>query len=156
MNHADKDVGIYAAQLYLESLNVLGSTRRAAAPELLRRHGARTCRSSSSSTARATRPTENTEQCDLLTRIQCDIQRLKAQKLGRARRQQAKAARTARSSIYEKGGDAYIELWRDVLRGARSSKGEASQCEKRGRDRLQRGARPSRPRASSRRRFRRG
>jgi len=26
MNHADKDVGIYASQLYLESLNILGSS----------------------------------------------------------------------------------------------------------------------------------
>jgi hypothetical protein len=39
MNHADHEVGIYAAQLYLESLNILGNAAPSPAPWLLRRHG---------------------------------------------------------------------------------------------------------------------
>ncbi len=39
MNHPDKDVGIYAAQLYLESVNVLGSHTHPARIHVLQRHG---------------------------------------------------------------------------------------------------------------------
>ena len=38
LHHADTPVGIYASQLYLESINVLGGNER---DELLRRHGPR-------------------------------------------------------------------------------------------------------------------
>ena len=79
LNHSDRDVGIYAAQLYLESVNVLGAhfAQDRAASTTWRR----TFRSSSSSTAAATRPTKNDEACTSLNKIQVDILRLKAQKL---------------------------------------------------------------------------
>ena len=80
MTHADKDVGIYAAQLYLESVNVLGAHSKPPriscfndmaedVPKFLDLY------------CTGDKLAKNQDQCTTLTKIQCDIQRLKAQKL---------------------------------------------------------------------------
>src|SRR6185436_15216224 len=80
LSHSDKDAGIYVVQLYLESINVLGSRAEPlrsgcfddmadAVPKFLELY----CKGS--------KYEDNKEQCELLTRIKFDIQRLRAQKI---------------------------------------------------------------------------
>src|SRR5262249_13140978 len=107
MSHADKDVGIYAAQFYLESLNVLGSgvepTRpscyddmAADVPKFIERYSP------------GGKEKQDAEQDGRLTRIQRDIERLRAEELVKAAdRGGAEAAKQ-----YEKAANAYLELWK--------------------------------------------
>ena len=107
VNHAEKDVGIYAAQLYLESLNVLGSHSDPPRPACFDRMAEDVpvfiklyCEGGNFQ--------KNQEQCTQLTKIQCDIQRLKAQKtVELADRGGATSLR-----LYEDAGNQYIALWR--------------------------------------------
>ncbi len=69
---------------------------------------ATTSPSSSSCTARATRPRRTRSSAPLLAKIQCDIQRLKRPEARRGRRQ---GRQRTRSTLFEKGGKAYFELW---------------------------------------------
>ena len=125
MTYPDKDVGIYAAQLYLESLNVLGTHSEPPKPP-------------ASTTMAEDVPLfiklyceggelqKNQDQCTSLTKIQCDIQRLKAQKtVELADRGGAKALR-----LYEKGGNAYIRLWRNYGEEPLRASSQPPQCEK--------------------------
>jgi tetratricopeptide (TPR) repeat protein len=99
MNYADKDVGIYAAQLYLEALNVLGSSVEPTRPG---------CYDDMATDVpvfidkycQGEKGKANSEQCGILNRIQRDIERLRAEET-------IKAA--------DRGGaDApnYLELWK--------------------------------------------
>lgn len=107
MNHSDRDVGIYAAQLYLESLNVLGSHSEPPKPS---------CFESMADDVprfielycQGDKFAKNEEQCTTLTKIQCDIQRLKAQKTVELADQGG--ANSLR--LYEQAGNDYIALWR--------------------------------------------
>jgi len=80
LNHSDHEVGIYAAQLYLESLNIIGTHSEPPrsscygdigkdVPEFIKLY----CSDSKKSS--------NEEQCGVLNRIQRDIQRLQAETL---------------------------------------------------------------------------
>ena len=124
MNYADKDVGIYAAQLYLESLNVLGTHSEPPKPA---------CFDSMAQDVplfiklycEGANFQKNQEQCTSLTKIQCDIKRLKAQKtVELADRGGAAALR-----LYEQAGNEYIELWRTYGESAIREK-QPPQCEK--------------------------
>jgi tetratricopeptide (TPR) repeat protein len=107
VSYPDKDVGIYAAQLYLESLNVIGSHTEPPKPGCFDKMAEDVplfiklfCEGANF--------TKNQEQCTSLTKIQCDIHRMKAQKtVELADRGGANALRT-----YEEAGNAYIQLWR--------------------------------------------
>lgn len=107
VNHSDRDVGIYAAQLYLESLNVLGSHSEPPKPSCFEKMADDVplfiqlyCQGDKFS--------KNEEQCTTLTKIQCDIQRLKAQKtVELADKGGPNALR-----LYEQAGNDYIALWR--------------------------------------------
>ena len=124
LNHADHDSAIFAAQLYLESLNVLGSKSEPVRPE---------CYSDMGDDVPAFlelycgagKYEDNKEQCDLLTRIQCDVQRLRAEKTVEVADKGGPDALTK----YKEGGDAYVELWRTYGEEQLSSGGE-SQCGK--------------------------
>ncbi len=107
LNHADHDSSIYAAQLYLESVNVLGSKSEPPKPECFMEMGDDVpaflelfCDEK--------KYEENKEQCDILTRIQCDVKRLRAEKIV----EKADAGGADALENYKKGGDAYIEIWR--------------------------------------------
>ena len=108
LNYADKDVGIYAAQLYLESVNVLGAHSSPPRP---------TCFDDMSADVpkfielycTGDKLAKNQEQCTNLTKIQCDIQGLKAAKLVELADKQGG---TQALQIYEQAGNAYFELWR--------------------------------------------
>lgn len=112
LNHADKDAGIYAAQLYLESVNVLGSKAEPPRPACFDDMGADVPKFIELYCTGA-KAADNKENCDLLTRIQCDIQRLRAQKtVELADSQQEKGSYREALENYKKGADAYLELWR--------------------------------------------
>jgi hypothetical protein len=77
MNHADTEVGVYAAQLYLEALNMLGSSVEPPRPACYTDMAADVprfvelyCKGDGAK--------KNAEVCGILTRIQSDIERLRA------------------------------------------------------------------------------
>jgi tetratricopeptide (TPR) repeat protein len=106
LNNSDRDVGIYAAQLYLESINVLGQhfekpscydDMEKDVPKFLELY------------CGGEKAAKNAEQCTTLNKIQVDILRLKAQKLVELA---DKSGGKEALSMYEKGGAAYFEMFR--------------------------------------------
>src|SRR6185437_12208255 len=107
MNYSDKDVGIYAAQLYLESLNVLGSSieptrpacfddMKADVPVFIEKY------------CQGDRGKQNADQCAILNRIQRDIERLAAQETVKA----ADRGGPDAPKLFEKGAQAYLDMWK--------------------------------------------
>ncbi len=130
INHADKDAGMYAAQLYLESMNVLGSRAEPPRP---------TCFDDMAKDVpvfielycTGDKLEDNKEQCELLNRIQFDIMRLAAEKTVEKADGEADGGNfTAALEDYKKGGDAYLELWRKYCEGPLSEGQKPSECEK--------------------------
>ena len=113
MNHADKDVGIYASQLYLEALNVLGSSLEPARPS---------CYDDMATDVpkfidlycKGGKEKDNAEQCGILFRIQRDIERLRAEELIKAA---DKPNNPDSVKQYEKGAQAYLDLWKKYGEG---------------------------------------
>jgi tetratricopeptide (TPR) repeat protein len=107
MNNGDRDVGIYAAQLYLESVNVLGSHSNPPRPS---------CFDDMASDVpkfvdlycSGDKLAKNQDQCTTLTKIQCDIQRLKGQKLTELADKGAPNA----LQLDEQAAGVYLEIWR--------------------------------------------
>jgi hypothetical protein len=130
INHADKDAGIFAAQLYLESVNVLGS--RAEPP----RPGCFDDMSKDVPTflelyCKGSKFEDNKEQCETLTRIQFDIMRLKAQKLvEKGDSLSEKGNYKEGLDTYKKGAEAYLDLWRTYCEQPLSKGEKPKQCEK--------------------------
>lgn len=124
LNHSNNDAGIYAAQLYLESLNVLGSKSEPAKPS---------CFDDMANDVPAFlelyctggKAEDNKEQCDLLTRIQCDVRRLAAQKT--VELADSGKAGSGTIELYKKGGDSYMELWK-IYGEKQLAAGGQSQC----------------------------
>jgi tetratricopeptide (TPR) repeat protein len=123
LNHSDKDAAVYAGQLYLEAVNVLGAKSEPPKPVCFEEMS-KDVPKFIASFCSAEKYAEEKENCDLLTRIQCDIRRLAAEKT-------VELADTGKGDesleLYKKGGDAYIAIWRDYGEGP-LAKGEASQC----------------------------
>ncbi len=125
MENSDKDVGIYAAQLYLESVNVLGQHSNPPRPS---------CFDDMASDVpkflelycTGEKFAKNQEQCTNLTKIQCDIQRLKAEKLVQLA---DKTGGSAALGTYEQAGNTYYELWRKYGEGP-ISQNQAPTCDK--------------------------
>jgi len=128
LNHSDNDAGIFAAQLYLEALNVLGAkggklgcfdAMAEDVPAFLKNY----CEGADFE--------ENKEQCELLTRIQFDVQRLAAQKKVELADSQADKGEYLKArDNYIAGAEAYLKLWREYCE-ERMSKGDpGKQCEK--------------------------
>lgn len=123
MNNADRDVGIYAAQLYLESINVLGQhfskptcydDMEKDVPKFLELY------------CSGDKAAKNAEQCTILNKIQVDILRLKAQKLVELA---DKSGGKEALGMYEKGGTAYFEMFRKYCQDPVNN-GQQPQAEK--------------------------
>jgi TolA-binding protein len=118
MNYADKDVGIYAAQFYLESLNVLGSSVEPTHP---------TCYDDMAQDVpkfldlycKGDKAKQNAEQCGTLNGIQRDIERLQAEELIKAADKKGGADSY---KMYEKGGQLYLDMWKKYSEAACESK----------------------------------
>lgn len=123
MNHADRDAGLYASQLYLESINVLGSNLGKVScfddmeqdvPKFLELYCA------------GDKAAKNAEQCTALNKIQVDILRLKAQKTVEIA---DKGGGKEALAYYEKGGTAYFEMFRKYCQDPVNN-GQPAQAEK--------------------------
>jgi TolA-binding protein len=130
INHSDKDAGLFAAQLYLESVNVLGSRAEPPRPSCFDEMG-KDVPTFIELYCKGAKAEDNKEQCETLTRIQFDIQRLKAQKIVElADGQQDKGSYRESLDNYKKGADAYLELWRGYCEEPLSKGEKPKQCEK--------------------------
>ncbi|MGA2449704.1 MAG: tetratricopeptide repeat protein [Polyangiaceae bacterium] len=106
MDYPESDSAVYASQLYLESINVLtfhGSPNRPSCiddmiqdvPKFIELF------------CTGDKAQKNEETCTVLTKVQCDILRLKAQKTV----EDADKGGTNALELFEKGGRAYFDLW---------------------------------------------
>jgi tetratricopeptide (TPR) repeat protein len=127
LNHADSDAGVYAAQLYLESINVVGEHSKPPRPS---------CFDDMASDVpkfidlycSADKYAKNQEQCDILTRIQCDIRRMKAQKQNELAGSYPEGS-PERLRMFEDAARTYLDLWR-TYGEPNLAQGKPSQCEK--------------------------
>jgi tetratricopeptide (TPR) repeat protein len=122
--HADSDSAVYAAQLYLESINVLtfhGMPNRnrcidemiVDVPKFLEMFCA------------GEKAAKNEDTCTILQKVQCDIRRLRAQRIV----EQADKGGNDSLELFEKGGKAYFDLWDEY--GAKPLKeNKPALCEK--------------------------
>ncbi|HTQ05803.1 MAG TPA: hypothetical protein VMI54_18200 [Polyangiaceae bacterium] len=130
INHSDKDAGIYAAQLYLEAINVLGSRAEPPRPSCFDDMG-KDVPTFLELYCKGPKFEDNKEQCETLTRIQFDIARLKAQKIVElADGQQEKGQYRESLDNYKKGADAYLDLWRTYCEEPLAKGDHPKQCEK--------------------------
>ena len=125
MSNSNKEVGIYAAQLYLESVNVMGAHSQPPRPSCFDDMGADVpkfvdlyCTGANAA--------KNSEQCTSLAKIQCDIQRIKAQKLVELA---DKTPGTTQAETYEQAGNTYYDLWKRYGETPLSA-GQPAQCDK--------------------------
>jgi len=124
LNYADKDAAVYASQLYLEALNVVGSKSEPPKPACFDELSKDVPKFLALYCAGDKYAAEK-ENCDLLTRIQCDIRRLSAEKT--VELADSGKGGDAALELYKKAGDAYIAIWRDYGE-EHLTKGEPSQC----------------------------
>lgn len=130
INHSDKDAGIFAAQLYLESVNVLGSRAEPPRPACFD-DMAKDVPVFLELYCKGSKYDDNKEQCETLTRIQFDIMRLKAQKLVEKGDSLSEKGDYKNSlDTYKKGAEAYLDLWRTYCEGPLSKGEHPKQCEK--------------------------
>ena len=108
VNYPDSDLGMPAAMLYLESINVLtwhGTPKRSACiddmvtdvPNFLDTY------------CSGGKDAKNPESCTTLAKVQCDIQRLKAQRI--VDQANADPPPTNQLQLYQDAGKAYFKLW---------------------------------------------
>jgi len=123
-DHPDNDSAVYASQLYLESINVLtfhGSPNRstclddmiADVPKFIDMF------------CTGDKMQKNEDTCTLLTKVQCDIQRLRAQHIV----EEADKGGNNALELFEKGGKAYFDLW-DKYCATQLRANQQPQCEK--------------------------
>jgi tetratricopeptide (TPR) repeat protein len=107
MTYPDKEVGVISAQLYLEALNVMGSSieptrpscfddMKADVPTFIDKY----CQGDKART--------NSEQCSVLNRIQRDIERLSAEETVKA----ADRGGADAPKMYEKAASTYLDMWK--------------------------------------------
>lgn len=127
LNYPKHDSGIFAAQLYLEAVNVLGAKgdrpscfddMAADVPKFIAHY----CQGADFE--------ENQDQCELLTRIEFDVRRLAAQKRVELADKQIDAG-NAREALdnYRAGADSYLELWKSYCEKPLSEGKGGKQCE---------------------------
>lgn len=124
MNHSDLDSGIYAAQLYLEALNILGASNESPRPGCFDEMGEAVPKFLSLY-CEGGKASKNQEQCTMLTKIQCDIQRLKAQKTVEL----ASKGSTNALRLYEEGANTYLGIWKKYGEGPMEA-GQKPQCDR--------------------------
>lgn len=122
LNHADKDASIYASQLYLESLNILGSSLEPAHPSCYDDMATDVPKFIESFCQKGKE--KDAEQCGTLIRIQRDIERLRAEKLVEA----ASKGGADAPKQFEKAANSYMDMWRKYSEEACKNKQPA--CER--------------------------
>jgi TolA-binding protein len=105
-DYPDTDSAVYAAQLYLESINVLtfhGLPNRSSCIDDMIADVPKFIDIFCS----GDKMQKNEEQCTILTKVQCDIQRLRAQRIV----EEADKGGNNSLELFDKGGKAYFDLW---------------------------------------------
>ncbi|MDP9033469.1 MAG: tetratricopeptide repeat protein [Myxococcota bacterium] len=105
-SHTENDSAVYAAQLYLESINVLmfhGQPNRNSCIDDMISDVPKFIEMFCS----GDKMQKNEETCTILTKVQCDIQRLRAQRIV----EDADKGGSNALELFEKGGKAYFDLW---------------------------------------------
>ncbi len=105
-NHSDNDFAVYASQLYLESTNVLafhGLPNRSSCIDDMVTDVPKFIDLFCS----GDKAQKNDDTCTLLTKVQCDIQRLRAQHIV----EEADKGGNSAVELFKKGGKAYFDLW---------------------------------------------
>ncbi len=120
LNHPDSDAGIYAAQLSLEALNVLGTTMKPARPACYEEMSRDVPKFVDAYCAEGMKK-ENTESCSTLARVSCDLERTTLDGMVRG----ADAVNGAEAT-YERAAGAYLEFWN--RRGKPSAEGKLPPC----------------------------
>ncbi|OQX69369.1 MAG: hypothetical protein B6A08_05670 [Sorangiineae bacterium NIC37A_2] len=129
LNHADHDAGIFAAQLYLEALNVLGSKAEPPRPGCFDEM-ATDVPKFIQNFCKGADFEENKEQCELLTRIEFDVKRLAAQKRVELADSQADKGNFREAlENYKTGGDQYLAIWREYCEAPLAAGEKPKQCE---------------------------
>lgn len=129
LNHSDHDAGIFAAQLYLEAVNVLGAKTEPNRPTCFDDMAADVPRFIKNY-CQGEDAEFNKEQCELLTRIEFDVKRLAAQKRVEKADTQADAGNYKEAlDNYKAGGDAYLDLWKEYCEGPLANGDKVKQCE---------------------------
>ena len=131
MNHSNKDAGIYAAQLYLEAINVLGAKTEPPRPQCFT-DMANDVPAFLELYCKDKKAEDNKDQCQLLTSIQFDVMRLKAETIVKTADDQQDSGTKPMEAIdnYRKGAEAYRDLWMKYCEGPLSNKEKPSQCAK--------------------------
>jgi len=131
LNHSNKDAGIYAAQLYLEAINVLGSKTEPPRPQCFT-DMANDVPAFLELYCKDKKAEDNKDQCQLLTSIQFDVMRLKAEAIVKTADDQQDAGTKGMESVdnYRKGAEAYRDLWLKYCEGPLSNKEKPAQCSK--------------------------
>jgi len=126
LEHSDHDAGIFAAQLYLESLNVLyqrAEPRRTACLDDMARDvpklGHAYCSSSRSDV--------EADQCEVLARVEVDVGRKQTEALV-ARADALPSGSPEALALYSRAGDSYLGLYRQHCEPALSKGQRPKQC----------------------------
>lgn len=126
LSHADKEVGVYAAQLYLESINVLGlhynprrpgcfTEMKADVPKFIELYCA------------GDKATKNADQCLTLSKVQVDLLRLEAQVL--VERGDKSPGTPQSIEDHSRGGQLYFDLFRKACQEP-AEKGQPAAAER--------------------------
>jgi TolA-binding protein len=127
MENSDKDVGIYAAQLYLESINIVGSHSNPPRPGCYDDMGTDVPKFVELYCS-GDKATKNAEQCTTLNKVAVDLLRLKAQKLVELA---DKSQGMQSLSQYEAAGNSYFEMFRKYCQDpvANGATPQAERCD---------------------------
>ena len=130
LNHPDKDASTYAAQLYLEALNVLGARAEPPRPACFGEM-AKDVPKFLELYCKGEKKEDNEDQCGLLETIQFDIRRLEAEKtVELADKQSDQGSYDKALDSYKDGGDKYLAIWRDYCEGPLADGQKPKQCER--------------------------
>ncbi|MEO7328738.1 MAG: tetratricopeptide repeat protein, partial [Minicystis sp.] len=121
LNHPESDAGIYAAQLSLEALNVLGSSVKPPRPSCFEEMNRDVPRFVDLYCAEGMKK-ENTDSCSTLAKVECDLQRTSLDGMV------ARADGADAEAVYEKAANAYLEFWNK--RGKPSADSKLPTCDR--------------------------
>jgi len=108
LNYSDEEVGIFASQLYLESVNVLGEHSDPKRPQCFE-DMANDVPQFIKLYCEGNKKTQNEDQCTILFRIQRDIERLAAEKIFEAANAHIGTAESLEQ--FRTAGQRYLDLW---------------------------------------------
>jgi len=127
LEHASHEAGIYAAQLYLEALNVL-ATRAEPPRASCIDDMARDVPKLSALYCKSSRKDVDAEQCEVLARVAIGVERTRLEQLVR-RADALPSGSSAAIALYTQAGDGYLALWRGHCEGPLAKGEKPKQCD---------------------------